>query len=56
MIRSFEDDFGLPRTTYEATVHRSLDSTYERGQVISLQQEGGFIGDEIFVSTHSPGR
>ena len=48
-VESFEDEFGFPRTTYEATVHKALDSTYSRGDTITVQQEGGFFEDEIFV-------
>lgn len=49
LINSFEGNTGFPYTNFEATVHMSLDRTLVKGTRVTLRQEGGLIGDELFI-------
>lgn len=49
LIKSFEGNTGFPYTNFEATVHMSLDDTLVKGTQVTLRQDGGLIGEELFI-------
>lgn len=49
LIQSFEGNTGFPYTNFEATVHKSLDNALVKGTQVTLRQDGGLIGEELFI-------